>query len=139
VINIGNFTSEDKSRYRPDTWTRRPGLLPPPRGPGLTGRVRTGSGARIRDLLGLALSVLLSRLAALPRQLGDQLFARNDAEAYMWGWQITRIHGGVGRRYRDPWFDTLAECGRCRGVGTAGGAPCLPCAGTGRVTLSGVI
>ena len=61
--------------------------------------------------------VLLSWLAAIPRRLGDRLFAMNDAEAYWRSWQITRTHGGLGRRYRDPRFDTLAECPKCQGRG----------------------
>ena len=42
--------------------------------------------------------VLLSWLAAIPRRLGDRLFARNDTEAYWRDWQITRTHGGLARR-----------------------------------------
>jgi hypothetical protein len=30
----------------------------------------------------------------------------NDAEANWRSWQITRTHGGLGRRYRDPQFGT---------------------------------
>ena len=60
--------------------------------------------------------VVLSWLAAIPRRLGDRLFAMNDAEAYWRDWQITKTQGGLGRRYRDPRFDTLAECPRCLGA-----------------------
>ncbi len=83
-------------------------------------------------------AVLLSWLAAIPRRLGDRLFAMNDNEAYWRGWQIIRIHGGLGRRYRDPRFDTLAECAKCQGAGAIAKAPCLPCLGTGRITLDEV-
>ena len=62
----------------------------------------------------------------------------NDAEAYWRNWQITRTQGGLGRRYRDPRFDTLAECPKCRGAGAIGDQPCPPCLSTGRVTLGGV-
>jgi hypothetical protein len=78
-----------------------------------------------------AARILLSWLAAIPRRLGDRLFAMNDAEAYWRSWQITRTHGGLGRRYRDPQFDTLAECTKCRGAGATGDQPCPPCLGTG--------
>jgi hypothetical protein len=46
-------------------------------------------------------------LAAIPRRLGTHLFVMGDAEAYWHGWQITSVHGGLGRRYRDPLFITL--------------------------------
>jgi hypothetical protein len=85
-----------------------------------------------------AVRILLSCLAAIPCRLGDRLFAMNDAEAYWSDWQMTRTHGGLGRRYRDPRFDTLAECQKCRGAGTTGSQPCPPCLGTGRVTLGQV-
>jgi hypothetical protein len=88
--------------------------------------------------MAVAARVLLSWLAAIPRRLGDRLFAMNDAEAYWHSWQITRTHGGLGRRYRDPRFDTLAECPKCRGAGATGDQPCPPCVGTGRVTLGEV-
>ena len=58
----------------------------------------------------------------------------NDAEAYWRDWQMTRTHGGLGRRYRDPRFDTLAECPKCRGAGATGDRPCPPCQSTGRIT-----
>jgi hypothetical protein len=51
---------------------------------------------------------MLSWLAAWPGRLGDRLFAMNDNEAYWRDWQITRTHGGFGRRYRDPSFDLAA-------------------------------
>ena len=66
------------------------------------------------------------------------LFAMNDAEAYWHSWQIITTHGGLGRRYRDPQSGTLAECPKCRGAGVTADLPCLPCLGTGRVTLGEV-
>ena len=100
-----------------DTWTRiRRGLVAAARAVPLAGRV------------------LLTWLAVLPRRLGDRLFAMNDTEAYWRDWQMIRTHGGLGRRYRDPRFDTLAECQKCRGAGAAGRQPCRPCQGTGRIT-----
>jgi len=38
---------------------------------------------------------------------GQRLFARDDLIAIQHGWQITTRYGGLGRRYRDPRFDTL--------------------------------
>ena len=58
----------------------------------------------------------------------------NDTEAYWRDWQIIKTHGGLGRRYRDPQFDTLAECLKCHGAGVTAARPCPPCAGTGRIT-----
>ena len=99
-----------------DTWTRlRRGLVAAARAVPLAGRV------------------LLSWLAALPRRLGDRLFAMNDAEAYWRSWQITSTHGGLGRRYHDPRFDALAECPKCQGSGLTADQPCPPCQGTGRI------
>jgi hypothetical protein len=37
------------------------------------------------------------------------MFRTNDTEAYWRGWQIIRVHGGLGRVYRDPRFDTLSR------------------------------
>lgn len=100
-----------------DTWTRlRRGLVAAARAFPLAGRI------------------LLSWLAALPRRLGDRLFAMNDAEAYWRSWQITRTHGGLGRRYRDGRFDALAECPKCQGSGLTADQPCPPCQGTGRIS-----
>lgn len=62
----------------------------------------------------------------------------NDTEAYWWGWQITKTLGGLGRRYRDIRFDTLAACAQCAGAGARTDAPCTPCLGTGRITLGEV-
>ena len=145
MINTSNLTSKNKPPWllaelpgparmsrprapsrtpRADTWTLRARF----------GRVLAGA-VRALDIGG---QVLLSWLAAIPRRLGDRLFARNDAEAYWRNWQIIRTHGGLGRRYRDPHFDTLAECPKCRGAGVAGDLPCPPCLGAGRVTLGEV-
>ncbi len=100
-----------------DTWTRlRRGLVAAARAVPLAGRV------------------LLSGLAALPRRLGDRLFAMNDAEAYWHSWQITATHGGLGRRYHDPRFDALADCPKCEGSGLTADQPCPPCHGTGRIS-----
>ena len=58
-----------------------------------------------------------------------------DTEAYWRGWQITKTHGGLARRYRDPRFDTLAECPKCDGAGGPADLRCVPCLGTGRIAL----
>jgi len=48
------------------------------------------------------------------------------------------VHGGLGRRYRDPRVNALAECTWCRGAGLLADVPCVLCLGTGRVTIRGV-
>jgi hypothetical protein len=48
-------------------------------------------------------------LADRRRVLGDRMFAAHDTQARMIGWQITPIHGGLGRHYRDPRFDCLSR------------------------------
>ena len=141
-IKISNFTSENKP----------PWLLGELSGPTRTSLSGAPAGAvlaaapsdtwtRLRRALvaaaravPLAGRVLLSWLAALPRRLGDRLFAMNDAEAYWRTWQIIRTHGGLGRRFRSPRFDTLAECPKCRGTGLTADQPCPPCQGTGRIS-----
>jgi hypothetical protein len=66
---------------------------------------------------------------------GQRLFAADDLKARQHGWEITICCGGLGRRYRDPRFDTLQPCPRCAGSGLAEGERCWLCAGTGRVTV----
>jgi hypothetical protein len=144
VINIGNFTWQDKP-----PWEGGQQIPPPaPRWPrpdaGDRRAARAGPGAGAGAALGLAVWVVFSWLATLPRRLGDRLFQGNDAEAYQWDWQITRTHAGLGRCYRDPRFDKLAECSWCLGAGVADSKTCLLCEGTGRTaqdwtTENGVI
>jgi hypothetical protein len=123
VINISNFTSEDNPRWA---------LMPRPPTAALADRL-DGRSAR-RDAFALAVGVALDWLAYFLRRWGDRWFAVNDTEAYWWGWQITKGLGGLGRRYRDTRFDTLAACARCAGAGGGADAPCGLCLGPGRIT-----
>ena len=66
-------------------------------------------------------------------RLEQRLFGDLDAQARHDGWQVTRLHHGFGRRYRDPRFDLLSSCPGCAGSGSIAGRPCEPCRGTGRV------
>ena len=78
----------------------------------------------------------VARLAGIIRRAGDLIFMVNDEEAYWRGWTVERRHAGLGRRYRNPLFDTLATCPHCRGLGiTATESLCVKCTGTGRVTI----
>jgi hypothetical protein len=135
VINISNYPGKDNTPWLP---------VHPGRAAAATGALARPAadgpspGRRIGHILALIGPVLLGWLAALPRRLGDRLFAANDAEAYWRDWQTTRTRGGLGSRYRDPWFDPLAECPKCRGAGVTAGLPCPPCLGTGRITLGEV-
>jgi hypothetical protein len=137
VINVTNFTSKNNPSYGfgEAVPAARPAVPPasakPRRATAPPWHVRLGGG------LVITVGVLLSWLGAAPRRLGDRLFAMNDNEAYWRGWQITEVQGGLGRRYRDPRFDTLAACASCRASGGAGAA-CGPCHGTGRVSVDGV-
>ncbi len=75
-------------------------------------------------------------LATWIRALTQRMFAAPDAAAQQRGWQVSSTHGGFGRSYRDPRFDTLASCGDCLGHGTRSpGNPCHTCRGTGRITV----
>jgi hypothetical protein len=123
VINISNYTGNDNPA-RPPTVA----LVREPAG-------RRPAGSRVREAPGLAMRVALDWLAYRLRRWGDWWFAMNDTEAYWRGWQITKTHAGLGRRYRDIRFDTLAACARCAGAGVWADAPCGPCLGTGRITL----
>lgn len=77
-------------------------------------------------------------LAAISGRLTNRVFLMNDNEAFWRGWQVTRRQGGFGRAYRDPLFDTLTECARCRGAGAGADEPCIFCLGTGRTTVGEV-
>jgi hypothetical protein len=65
---------------------------------------------------------------------GNRLFASSDRAADEHRWQITRRHGGLSRRYRDPRFDMLVSCPCCHGTGGTCDSVCQPCQGTGRLT-----
>jgi hypothetical protein len=116
VINVSNYTGIDN----------------PPR-PATVALIRERAGSRLRDALVFVMGV--DWLGYLLRRLGDRWFGMNDNEAYWRGWQITRTHGGLGRRYRDIRYDTIAACAQCAGAGVHADAPCGPCLGTGRITL----
>ena len=142
MINISNSTSKNNPSWLLAEPERPPWPAPTPaHDTAADSAAREGSGSR-RGRLGRLVTVLgqvlLSWLAAIPRRLGDRLFLMNDNEAYWRGWQITKTRGGLARRYRDPRFDTLAECPRCRGAGVTADLACVPCLGTGRVTLGEV-
>jgi hypothetical protein len=155
VINISNFKSEDNPPWPQGGASGRLTSVGPSVAARATGRsagARTGgAGARSRDTwarmrdtwtrIGNAVTVIAWVLAgwvsSMPSRWLDRLFEMNDAEAYWRGWQITKVHGGLGRRYRDPRFDTLAECSGCGGTGSWANQPCSPCLGTGRVEVEG--
>jgi hypothetical protein len=63
------------------------------------------------------------------------LFDTSDATAQRHGWQITPIHHGFGRLYRDPRFDTIALCPTCHGH-QADETKCLRCLGSGRIVIN---
>jgi hypothetical protein len=156
VINAINFTSKNNPSLVLAEPTR-PTPPAPPAAPAQAPRARRARAARaarrargahgaappalrvrLGGILVIAAGVLLSWLGAVPRRLGDRWFTMNDTEAYWRGWQITKVQGGLGRRYRDPLFDTLAQCAKCAGSGGGASAPCGPCLRTGRVSIDGV-
>lgn len=135
MINSSNYASKDNP-HPPLAPVPRPRL---PGGATVMGRPGASpAGTRILDRLILAARVALDWLAYFVRRRADRWYAMNDTEAYWRGWQIAKAHGGLGRRYRDCRFDTLAACARCAGAGVRAEAPCGPCLGTGRVTLGEV-
>jgi len=81
-------------------------------------------------------SLLFTRLRASLLALGERVFATTDADAQRHGWQAISTHGGLGRRYRDPRFGTLAACTDCGGRGVkAPGNPGRSGSGTGRIVV----
>ena len=138
MINVSNSTSKNNPQWRPAEPVR-PAQPAHPRAPDRAADATAqASPARLGRILASVGRVLLNWLAAIPRRLGDRLFVTNDTEAYWRDWQITKTHGGLARRYRDPQFDTLAECPKCHGAGVTADLPCPPCLGTGRITLGEV-
>jgi hypothetical protein len=134
VINISTGAGKDNLRF-PQAEDQEP---QPPAAVGPADRAGGRSlGAHIRAALAIVGTILVDWLADVAWCLGYRLFAMNDDEACWRGWQIIQLDGGLGRSYRDPRFDTLAECARCRGAGVNGDASCGPCLGTGRVTVDG--
>ena len=141
MIKINNATSENNPPWLPGefpgpTRTSLSGAL----AAAVPGAASSDTWTRLRRALvataravPLAGRVLLGWLAALPRRLGDRLFAMNDAEAYWRNWQITSTHDSLGRRYRDPRFDALADCPKCQGPGLTADQSCPPCQGTGLI------
>ncbi len=131
MINISNCTSKDNPYWPP---AQAPQPRPPTVAMIMDRRDGRSARSRLRDGLALAVGVALDWLAYFLRRRGDRWFTMNDTEAYWWGWQITKTLAGLGRRYRDIRFETLAACARCAGVGVWADAPCGPCLGTGRIT-----
>ena len=76
---------------------------------------------------------LYSACQRLRRRLADDRFLAEDLRAHARGWTVEPVNHGTGRRYRDPRFDVLHECPRCRGAGFLGIDPCATCAGRGVV------
>ncbi len=89
-----------------------------------------------RVSLGKICPRLVAWLRVRSARLGERVFSADDNAARQLGWQVTPIYAGLGRRYRDPRFDSLAACQRCGGRGGTGrGDRCLACAGAGRIVL----
>ena len=142
MINITNITCQDNPPWPP----AGPAGMPIQRARrigSIGGRIGSTGAPVLLPWADEVAAVLLSWLAYIPRRLGDHIFTWNDIDAYWRGWQITKVHGGLGRRYRDPLFDTVATCPQCQGGGanTRDGRadiPCAPCLGTGRISTEEV-
>ena len=63
-----------------------------------------GLGARAVALVTATLNEVSAWLADIPRRIGARLFLDLDEEAHWRGWQVTPLHGGLGRDYRDHRF-----------------------------------
>jgi hypothetical protein len=97
MINVTNVLREDNPRCASinlpetpaDTWTAR----------------AAGSSLAVTACLSGWWTIIRRHLAAIPRRFGTRLFAATDAEARWHDWQVTELHLGLTRRYRDPRFD----------------------------------
>ena len=105
----------------PETMTpwRNPLLQPaapqPDRGAGLAARPLAAAYAIISETS--------AWLADIPRRIGARLFLETDEEAYWHGWQVTQLHGGLGRGYRDPRFEARRAPAEPEGQVPLGQAP----------------
>jgi prenyltransferase beta subunit len=59
----------------------------------------------------------LRRLKSSLSALEQRVFAASDANARRYGWQITRVQGGLSRNYRDAGFGYLSTCAAGSGGG----------------------
>lgn len=81
-------------------------------------------------------NLFLTWLGAILSGLAERVFGATDTGARQHGWQVASTPGGLGRRYRDPRFDTLTARADCCGRGVkAPGNPCRSCSGTGRIAV----
>lgn len=135
VTGVGDYAGQDGTRWLIVQPARTVAATGAPARAATSGRPRGGLGRRAARILATG---WLGWLPAIACRLGDWLFTMNDAEANWRSWQITREHGGLGRRYRDLQFDTLAACPKCRGSGGTADLSCPACRGTGLATLGGV-
>jgi hypothetical protein len=96
----------------------------PPWGPAAPrpGRRPADRAGAVADALRTACASLARWLASMPRRAGTRLFVRNDEEAPWRGWQITELHNGLARGYRDARFDVLHLI---RDIDDSGQAPCV--------------
>ena len=132
LTNISNLVGKDNPRVVTESHR---GFFIPAGAATWDDAAATLSRAATMLVLGPA-AILSGWLADLLIRIGDRLFAMNDQEAAWRGWQTERRHAGLGRRYRDPRFDTLSRCPHCLGVGTtAADSRCAQCSGTGRLIL----
>lgn len=70
--------------------------------------LRMTGAANAGDAIRRAVALVAAWLTGLPRRTGRRLFYMNDLEARWRGWQVTELHGGLGRQYRDCRFDLVS-------------------------------
>jgi hypothetical protein len=104
VINATNPARKDKPRGTIGNAAETIKLLASA-SPRLGGRPRL-AGRRPRALRA---RVRISPVPGLRRRTGACLFRRNDAEAGWRHWEITELHSGLSRLYRDTRFDVLHQ------------------------------
>ena len=102
VINGTNLLAKDNPRWpignAAETMKVADAVLPVLRGPAPRTSAETCRASAVGDTLRTAGAIAIAWLIGLPRRLGNQLFALNDAEAGWRGWQVTELRGGLGRQ-----------------------------------------
>lgn len=104
MINATNLAGKDKPRRTIGNAAETIKLLASA-SPRLAGHPRLA----VRLPRALRARVRISPAPGLPRRTGTWLFRRNDAEAGWRHWEITELHSGLSRLYRDTRFDVLHQ------------------------------
>jgi hypothetical protein len=108
VINATNLAGKDKPRRTIGNAAETIKLLASA-SPRLKARPKAHPRLADRRPWALRARARISPARDLPRRTGAWLFRRNDAEAGWRRWEITELHRGLSRLYRDTRFEALHQ------------------------------